>query len=102
MADEEVVVARVEDDGAILLVWPYEPATYEPGFCTAWTRIGQHASACMNYVVYNTKPASVEQAQAALRQWRSEGPDRNYPTHLLTRMPPRTRVYTKHQEALRG
>lgn len=83
MSEPEIVLARMyrskrdnqNNDNLPILVWPLEPWGYD-GTVTIWERIGQHGGASWGFLSRKTRPASPEEAAAAIRQWRREAPGR--------------------------
>ena len=54
------VIFRVEKDGTILAVFPYE--SHKDGYLVqCYTHIGQHCECVYHYLMYDTKPATPEQ-----------------------------------------
>lgn len=54
------VIFRVEKDGTILAVFPYN--SYRKGYSvTYYSHIGQHGEAMHDYLIGDTKPATPEQ-----------------------------------------
>lgn len=84
----EEVLAYLED-GEVLLVWPYCPEDKHGLSLLCWAYRGQHASATTGYLA-GLRRAPEAAALSAIRQWRSEGPDRQMPIRLLKRMPSRS------------
>jgi len=95
----QIILARVprskrehENNGGLaLLIWPMECDSYSGQEVTYWACIGQHGSAPLRALLDGTRPATAEEAQAAVAQWRREGPDREpeaCPLLLRRRSPP--------------
>ncbi len=87
------IMIRMPRDGSqpfAEIVWPYEPASYQPGDVTCWGYVGQHGGADLAGWIRETRPATPAECAAALRQWRYEGPGRGEaecPVRILVRRP---------------
>jgi hypothetical protein len=105
--EPEIVLARMyrskwdneNNENLPVLVWPLELFAFD-GSVTIWERVGQHGSAALGRLIATTRPATAAEAAAAIRQWRSEGPDRSeaeWPLILRRRCPPWHVVQSAHE-----
>ena len=103
----EIVMARVwrrkdEQQAFAMLLWPMEPANTTPGPCMSWEYFGQHGAADLG-VIGLTRPATKAETDAAIRQWRSEGPGRGpgeCPLVVRQRRPRWDDILKAHREQL--
>jgi len=66
------VIIRMDTDGAPVAIFPTLPGTSDPYTFTAYSHIGQHSAACIEWY-YTTRPASLEQAAPLLKELESLG-----------------------------
>lgn len=91
--------------GLAILIWPLAPSQNHPGPVESWEYIGQHASADLRWLMKKTRIASRDETNAALRQWRSEGPDRGedvYPISVRSKSPKWATVMASHEITLKA
>jgi hypothetical protein len=79
-----VVCFRREDNGDIVALMPEIPGTCDPYTMTCYVHIGQHGSACMDYVRDSTKPATEAEYRPLLRELENIG----YTVRVIRRIGP--------------